>query len=194
VTGLSFSLVELIDNQSQGTSIKISACVAALKFLGTKNPIADYMPCDDNAGQTLARSKPERLFAVPIGRYFFFVGSLLLALLFFGSRYLPDYTSQNFQREADDVDRSIIRINSAHKWPERIVFDTSLPTIVPPPQQQVANVPDVRSPTEAFAQVTSPVPKSTEPVRPRTKRKVAARRVSVARTAAFWPASGPMGW
>lgn len=78
---------------------------------------------------------------MPVGRYFFFVGGLLLALLFFGNHYLADDTSQKFQREAGDVDKAIIRINSAHKWPERIVFDTNLPTIVPPPQQEVANAP-----------------------------------------------------
>src|SRR4051812_25882176 len=30
------------------------------------------------------------------------------------------------------IDRSIIRIKSAHKWPEKIVLDTSQPTITPP--------------------------------------------------------------
>ena len=67
---------------------------------------------------------------VPLGRYFFFVGSLLLALLFFADRYLPISSSQTFMREAR-VDKSIIRIKSAHRWPEKIVFDTTSPTIVP---------------------------------------------------------------
>jgi hypothetical protein len=88
---------------------------------------------------------------VLVGRYFFFVGSLLLALLFFGNRYLAHDTSQNFQRETGDADGAIIRINSAHKWPERIVFDTSLPTIVvTPPEQQTANAPGARPSTDAL--------------------------------------------
>src|SRR6478672_13528433 len=68
---------------------------------------------------------------VPLVRYFFFVGSLLLALLFIAEWYLPASSSQTLFREAR-VDKSIIRIKSAHKWPEPIVIDTSLPTIVPP--------------------------------------------------------------
>jgi hypothetical protein len=67
---------------------------------------------------------------VPLGRYFFFVGSLLVAMLFVAEWYLPD-SPQSFVREAY-VDKSIIRIKSAHKWPERVAIDTSLPTIVPP--------------------------------------------------------------
>jgi hypothetical protein len=136
-----------------------------------------------------ALDQREIIGKVPVGRYFFFVGSLLLPLLSFGNRYLADDTSQNFRQEAGDADKAIIRINSAHKWPDRIVFDTSLPTIiVTPPEQQTANAPGARPSTEAFAQVIAPLPKLTEkPVRSTIKRKVVARRASVGRTAAFWP-------
>src|SRR5712671_1044430 len=34
------------------------------------------------------------------------------------------------------IDRSRIRIKSAHKWPEKIVLDTSQPTITSPPVEQ----------------------------------------------------------
>jgi hypothetical protein len=68
---------------------------------------------------------------VPLGRYFAFVGSLLLGMLFIADWYLPSASSQTFFREAR-VDKSIIRIKSTHKWPELIIIDTSLPTIVPP--------------------------------------------------------------
>ena len=66
---------------------------------------------------------------MPLARYFMFVGGVLLALLFIVDSYLPklpaaDATDPGF-------DRSIIRIHSDRKWPERVVFDTSLPTIVP---------------------------------------------------------------
>jgi hypothetical protein len=66
---------------------------------------------------------------MPIGRYFICIGSVLLALLFLADWYYP--ASAAVARA--EVDRSILRIKSDHKWPERIVIDTTLPTIVPPP-------------------------------------------------------------
>ena len=68
---------------------------------------------------------------MPLGRYFVFAGILLLVMLFIADWYLPSAPSQTFSREAR-VDESTIRIKSARKWPEPIVIDTSLPTIVPP--------------------------------------------------------------
>jgi hypothetical protein len=53
-------------------------------------------------------------------------------MLFIADWYLPSASPQTFFREAR-VDKSMIRIKSAHKWPETIVIDTSLPRIVPPP-------------------------------------------------------------
>jgi len=52
-------------------------------------------------------------------------------MLFIADRHWPNSSSQTFFREAR-VDKSIIRIKSAHKWPERIIIDTSLPTIASP--------------------------------------------------------------
>jgi len=75
-------------------------------------------------------------------------------MIFVADWYLPD-SRQTF-REAQ-VNKSIIRIKSAHKWPERIVIDTSLPTIVPPPSQVVANTPVINQPREAFAQLDAPL-------------------------------------
>jgi hypothetical protein len=92
---------------------------------------------------------------VPLGRYFFFVGSLLLGMLFIADWYFPSASSQTFLREAR-VDKSIIRIKSVHKWPEAIVFDTSLPTIVPPPLPVLARAPVINQPREALAQMNSP--------------------------------------
>jgi hypothetical protein len=92
---------------------------------------------------------------VPLGRYFAFVGSLLLGMLFVADWYLPSASSQPFFQEAR-VDKSIIRITSAQKWPEPIVIDTSLPTIVPP----LPVVAKVNQPREALAQLNSPWPKA----------------------------------
>jgi hypothetical protein len=95
---------------------------------------------------------------MPLVRYFAFTGSILLALLFLADWYLPQPALAPARAE---VDRTIIRLHSGHKWPERIVIDTSLPTIVPPPAQITDNLPErspprAQSPREAFAQVTPP--------------------------------------
>jgi hypothetical protein len=76
---------------------------------------------------------------VPIGRYIAFVGSLLLAILFIADWYMPMAPTQSVtSREAD---KPIIRIKTDRKWPERIVFDTSAPTIVPQKPPAVADAP-----------------------------------------------------
>jgi hypothetical protein len=91
---------------------------------------------------------------MPIGRYFFFVGSVLLALLLLANHYLPAQITPSWRA---DVDRSVIRIHSRHKWPEPVVYDTSLPTIVPP--TVAAGASPEKSPREAFAQLSpAPVP------------------------------------
>jgi hypothetical protein len=131
---------------------------------------------------------------VPLGRYFFFVGSLLLAVLFIAERYLPA-SSQTFSREAR-VDKSIIRIKSAHKWPEAIVIDTSLPTIVPPPLPILAQAPVINQPREAFARLdasSQPVLSNPSPVK--VKRK-AAKQAEPTKMAGY-PAPQealPAGW
>ena len=66
---------------------------------------------------------------VPIGRYMAFVGSLLLAMLFIADWLLPMGPTQSVT--SGEANKPTIRIKSAdHKWPERIAFDTSAPTIV----------------------------------------------------------------
>ena len=132
---------------------------------------------------------------MPLGRYFAFVGNLLLGMLFIADWYLPSASSQTFFRETR-VDKSIIRIKSAHKWPEAIVFDTSLPTIVPPPLPVLAKAPVINQPREALAQLNSPMTKATEYPGPvRAKRKVAtqARPTRIAAYPATQEAL-PAGW
>jgi hypothetical protein len=66
---------------------------------------------------------------MPLARYFLCVGGVLLALLFASNAYLP---SLPMPASVDGgVDKSVIRIHSDRKWPERVVFDTQQPTIVP---------------------------------------------------------------
>jgi len=66
---------------------------------------------------------------MPLARYFFFVGAALLALLFIADGYLPKLPVA--ERTAAVADVSVIRIHSDRKWPERVVFDTTVPPIAP---------------------------------------------------------------
>jgi hypothetical protein len=87
---------------------------------------------------------------MPLGRYFVFAGGILLALLYLADWYLPKGVQQAARA---DVDRSIIRIHSKHKWPEAVVIDTTLPTIVPPLTTAAANVPTNPNSGSAIAQL-----------------------------------------
>jgi hypothetical protein len=144
---------------------------------------------------------------VPLGRYFLFIGGVLLAILFIAERYLPQSASETFTREAR-ADKSIIRIKSVHQWPERVVFDTSLPTIVPPApvladaavvnQAGLAQAPVINPPREAFALLIAPVRHGSEsPKQAKTKRKVVTPLPAV-RMADYRPAvrseALPAGW
>jgi hypothetical protein len=113
---------------------------------------------------------------MPLGRYFVFVGSLLLALLILADRYMPKPINEPARA---DVDRSIIRLHSSHKWPERIVIDTSLPTIARPPTTSTAEIspPRTRPPKDAFALAT---PETAPIVQKADRQKHRARTVRTA--------------
>jgi len=63
---------------------------------------------------------------MPLLAYFWKVGAALLALLFVVDLCLPKEPIT----DSTSVDRPAIRIRSDRKWPERVVLDTSLPTIM----------------------------------------------------------------
>jgi hypothetical protein len=122
---------------------------------------------------------------MPLARYFFFVGGVLLALLFFvdaGSPKLPVAAAATTA-----IDLTAQRIRSEQKWPERIVFDTTLPTIVPAaPAKTEASVPMPTTTAEisakarvreTFAQFRPSDEKKPEAKLP-PKRKVARHRAS----------------
>ena len=136
---------------------------------------------------------------MPLCRYFAFVGGLLLGLLFIADWYFPSASSQTTLLREASFDRSIIRIKSAHKWPEPMTIDTSLPTIVPPlPVLARAAITPLH---QAFAQLDSPLTKasltkaSEEAAPVRAKRKVATRtrpkRILAYRAP---PEALPSGW
>jgi hypothetical protein len=68
---------------------------------------------------------------VPIARYFIFVGGTLAALLFIPGWLLPKPPAL-FADQSVALDRAVIRIRSAHKWPEKVILDTSQLTVKPP--------------------------------------------------------------
>ena len=68
---------------------------------------------------------------MPVARYFLFVGGILLALLFALDAFAPQQTVVA-GNAAPSINKTVVRIRSDQKLPERVVYDTSLPTIVPP--------------------------------------------------------------
>src|SRR5437762_2661576 len=128
----------------------------------------------------------QQSLTMPLARYFLFVGGTLLAMLFAINAYFPTpVVSGATAAPVLDPGRPVVRIHSAQKLPERIVMDTSLPTIVPPPVT-VAEAPVKASPMDALARMPSAEVKSAElktaelkkpePKAP-PKRRVAKRQV-----------------
>jgi hypothetical protein len=132
---------------------------------------------------------------MPLARYFYFVGGVLLALLFVLDACFPKPPVVAKAK----VYLPLIRIYSDRKWPERIVYDTSLPTIVPTSiasaegivqaPEKIADTSVGEKEREAFATLPSSVDrlqgsnaKMPEP-KPRHYRKVAWRHVPAPRFA-----------
>ena len=122
-----------------------------------------------------------------LARYFLSVGGVLLALLFVADAVVPKVPAAGTGRNDTDTDKAVIRIHSDRKWPEPVVFDTSIPTIVPaqtakaetiiPPPIPVADVSAKTRVRETFAQFVPPEPKRPDP-KPQRKRKIAKIRVA----------------
>jgi hypothetical protein len=128
---------------------------------------------------------------MPLARYFFSVGGVLLALLFISDAYLPKLPVA----DRANTDLPVVRIHSDRKWPERVVYDTSLPTIIPaqiantdasvPAPATVADVSATAQVREAFAQLQPSDANQLQPSDPKKpepklqrKRKIAKRRAA----------------
>ncbi|MCA1375710.1 MULTISPECIES: hypothetical protein [Bradyrhizobium] len=74
---------------------------------------------------------------MPIFRYFIFVGGALLTLLFAADFVFPATPVAQAVATASN-DQPLIRIRSDRHLPERVVLDTSQPTIVAPAVQTAA--------------------------------------------------------
>jgi hypothetical protein len=123
---------------------------------------------------------------MPVLRYFVFVGGSLLVLLFAVDAFVPKEPVVTAAEVSTPTDNPTLRIRSDRKWPERIVFDTSVPTIVPP-AQTAATEASLPPPTasseftakarvrESFAQFR-PADEAKPEAKPQPKRKIAKRR------------------
>jgi hypothetical protein len=150
---------------------------------------------------------------MPVLRYFVFVGTALLALLFAVDAYLPKLPVADHADTAANAltDLSVIRIHSVQKWPARVEFDTSLPTITPAAVVLAANnaPADGNAPVrirDAFAQLKTTQVQTTqvqtselqtpEPKKPELKlppkRRVVASKTVTGRTMAKNQAGPPM--
>ena len=126
---------------------------------------------------------------MPVARYFLFVGAALLALLFALDAFVPQQVAVA-SNAAASIDKTVVRIRSDQKPPERVVYDTSLPTIVPPvvktqaaaaPVAPVADASAQARVRDTFAQfVPAEAKKLEKPIEPHVqtprKRKIAKAR------------------
>jgi hypothetical protein len=78
--------------------------------------------------------------------YFMVVGSVLVVLLLITNWFLPELP-QTFRDYPEVIERASIRIKSAHKWPEKVVLDTSKRTMTPPV---------IRDPSAAQSSIAQP--------------------------------------
>jgi hypothetical protein len=125
---------------------------------------------------------------MPVARYFLFVGGVLLALLLAIDALVP-HEAVVASQAGPSIDKTVVRIRSDQKPPERVVYDTSLPTIVPPtmtaqaapaaaPSKVASATGDIVAPAnvrDTFAQLVPAQAKKPEPPVQR-KRKVAKSR------------------
>jgi hypothetical protein len=66
---------------------------------------------------------------MPVLRYFVFVGGALLALLLVCDAVLPQIPLPATLKSRSDL--PAVRIHSERRWPERVVIDTTVPTVAP---------------------------------------------------------------
>jgi hypothetical protein len=135
---------------------------------------------------------------MPLVRYFLFTGSMLLGLLFLADWYFPTSSAATAITDTD-VDRSIIRIHSSHKWPAAIRMDTNAPMPAAAPVMAEATVPN--APVERVRQAYAfepPPQKAPDKIRRRAKPSRALSREHSQHFANYQPPDSrgwpPAGW
>jgi hypothetical protein len=140
----------------------------------------------------MTRARGQSGVDMPLLRYFLYVGGALLALLFICDAVLPQVPLPGNLTSGSDL--PAVRIHSDRKWPERVVFDTNVPSVAASTVVATVAAPSVPATTdasakarvrEAFAQLPPSGPKTAaiaavEPgkgeLKPQPKRKVARAR------------------
>jgi hypothetical protein len=100
---------------------------------------------------------------MPLFQYFGWVGSLLLAALLAANWWFPVPTAPTPASDIPLNQRINIRIHTDHRWPDRIVFDTTRSPLTPEakvgPEAEVGPNKTVaqaeRQPFDAFAQMAA---------------------------------------
>jgi hypothetical protein len=129
---------------------------------------------------------------MPVARYFLFVGGVLLALLFALDAFAPQQVA--VAGNSGSIDKTVVRIRSDQKPPERVVYDMTLPTIVPPvtqtqvaaaaPVAPIAHLNAQARVRDTFAQfVPAEAKKLEKQVEPQAPRKRKVVRVAKSRSA-----------
>ena len=132
---------------------------------------------------------PPQSVHVPLFGYFAVAGGVLVSMLFIANVFLPASSVDGGSQSPQS--KPIILIDSSRKWPEPIVYDTSLPTtlaVVPVAEEAVRS-----SPLDSMAQMTAPTqPKQPTQVQVVKKKRVKiAKRVSRQKFASFWQQRPP---
>jgi hypothetical protein len=105
---------------------------------------------------------------VPIVKYFVVVGAALAVLLLIAGWSLPE-SPVRFSDHPEIIDRAIIRIRSERKWPEKVVLDTSRPTMAPsvvvdpPAAQSSVPIPPDESPRQSNLEAMARLEPDTPP-------------------------------
>jgi hypothetical protein len=124
----------------------------------------------------------------PLARYFVFVGGALMALLIAFDLLSPKAAADIGIHSGGNVDKSIVRIKSEQKWPERVVFDTAQPTAVSKPVQaaQAPAAPEAAPEFTAGARVRETFAQFV-PVEAKKPEATTAKKRKVARTGTGQP-------
>jgi hypothetical protein len=135
---------------------------------------------------------------MPWVRYFFFGAAALIGLLFISDAFLPKEAVAVGPDAA--AERPMVRIQSDQRWPERIVMDTSQPTISPPQTvlpvvaaapKAVADIDTTTAPMEAYAQMQSVAPKKPDKAIKKARIAKVHRRLATDRQSAMASAQVP---
>jgi hypothetical protein len=97
--------------------------------------------------------------SMPVLRYFGWVGSFLLVLLFAANWVFPEPIARASSSDLPLRDKIVIRIHSDHKWPEKVALDTAIAAKASSEatsQKPFTSPGDRKSVLEAFAEMARP--------------------------------------